>query len=328
MREREPEIAYVSALAPYLRQFVAEKRALGYRYRGEPVALRAFDRFLAEHQVPDPDLAKSVVEAWVRKRPHESVHTQQDRLYLVRQFSLFLIRRGFSPCLPGTHLLPRDQSLHLPHIFTREQIKQLLAAAQQLRPDVRSPRREIMFPLIFRLLYGCGLRVNEALRLRVIDVDLARGVLTIREAKFRKDRLVPITPRLAGRLRGYATIQRRPRTTTDFFFPAPDGGPFHQQTIHDVFRQLLRACRIPYQGRGKGPRLHDLRHTFAVHRLMMWYRDEVSLGVALPVLATYMGHESLSGTQRYLRLTAEMYPDLVAALQARYGQLIPRQERP
>ena len=328
MREREPQITYVSALAPHLHRFVEEKRALGCRYRAPARLLAVFDRFLLERGVASPDLPRALLEAWIARRPHESFRTQQARIYLVRQLCWFLIRRGFAPYLLSPHLIPKGRSSFVPYIFTREQIRRLLAAADQIEPHPLSPRRETMFPLIFRLLYGCGLRVNEALHLQIRDVDLARGVLTIREAKFGKDRLVPVAPSLAQGLRSYANTHLRQQAATSPFFPAPDGGPFHDRTIHDMFRRLLWTCEISYQGRGKGPRLHDLRHTFAVHRLMLWHRDGADLGVALPVLATYLGHVSLSGTQRYLRLTAEMYPDLIASLQAHHGQVIPGREQP
>lgn len=327
MREYEPPVSYRSALAPHLQQFVDEKRALGCRYRSEALMLVRFDRFLLERATTTPDLPKAVIDAWACRRPHESLSTLQMRISLVRQFCLFLLRRGFAPYLPGTHLGPRNRTSFVPYIFTQEQVSRLLAAADQIRPSCYSPLRTVIFPLIFRLLYGCGMRVGEVRHLRVRDLDLTRGVLTIREAKFGKDRLVPMAPSLTARLRGYAAGHLSEKRPDDWLFPAPYGGPFAHQTIHTTFRQLLWACRLSHGGRGQGPRLHDLRHTFAVHRLMRWHREGVDLGVALPVLATYLGHDSLSGTQRYLRLTAEMYPDLIAALQARFGELIPRKER-
>jgi len=327
MHERELQVTYVSGLASHLEAFVSEKRALGYRYLSQTSMLSRFDRFLAVHGVTTPDLPKPLMESWIRRQPHESLRTQQTRIYAVRQFCLFLIRRGHAPYLPHTCLIPKGRSSFAPYVFTHGQIGKMLSAADQIRPHLRSPRREIIYPLIFRLLYGCGLRVNEALRLQVRDVDLQRGILTIRDAKFGKDRLVPVALSLARRLRKYATHLQTAKLT-DPFFPAPDGGRFHDRTIRDQFRRLLWVCGIPYRGPGQGPRLHDLRHTFAVHRLLRWYRDGVDLGVALPVLAAYLGHVSLSGTQRYLQLTAEMYPDLTAALQARHGEIIPRGELP
>ncbi len=108
------------------------------------------------------------------------------------------------------------------------------------------------------------------------------------------------------------------------FFPAPHGGAYHRLTMYNIFREFLWTCGIAHGGRGHGPRLHDLRHTFAVHRLMQWDREGVDLGAKLPVLATYMGHLNLSGTQRYLQLTAELFPELSSRLDTLYGNVIPR----
>lgn len=326
MRESRPPIRYLSSLAPHLHQFVEEKRALGCRYDSSALMLVKFDRFLLDHQVTVPDLSKAVIEAWARKQSHESILTTQNRVSLVRQFCLFLIRRGFAPYLPGAYLVPKGRSSFVPYIFTQEQVSRFLTAADHIRPSHYSPLRHVIFPLMFRLLYGCGLRAGEARHLKIVNLDLTRGILTIREAKFRKDRLVPVAPTLAARLRSYATAHLAGKMPDDLVFPAPYGGPFAHQTVHETFRQLLWTCRISHGGRGRGPRLHDLRHTFAVHRLMHWYRDGADLDAALPVLATYLGHVSLSGTQKYLHLTAEMYPDLIAALEARFGDVIPHKE--
>jgi integrase len=181
-------------------------------------------------------------------------------------------------------------------------------------------------PALFRVLYGCGLRLGEALRLRVEDVDLTAGVLTIREAKFRKDRLVPLAASLQVYLQRYHA-EMGARSSDAIFFAAPHGRAYSTRTPYAMFRRMLRAAKIPHGGRGQGPRVHDLRHTFAVHRLEAWYREGADLSSKLPVLSTYLGHESIAGTQRYLQLTASLHPDLSTVLEQRYGNIIPRGER-
>jgi integrase len=177
-------------------------------------------------------------------------------------------------------------------------------------------------PEIFRLLYGCGFRLGEVLHLRVQDVDLDQGILTVRQGKGGKDRFVPPASSLVQRLRTYAEgLGHRPPEA--FFFPAPHGGPWSLRTVYALFRQLLLQCRIPHGGRGKGPRVHDLRHGFAVHTLLRWYHEGADLDAKLPLLATYLGHQHLSGTQRYLHLTAELFPEIVARVDAAFGEVIP-----
>jgi integrase len=177
-------------------------------------------------------------------------------------------------------------------------------------------------PEVFRLLYGCGFRLGEVLNLRVGDVDLNQGVITVRQGKFRKDRLVPPVLRLVDRLRQYAAgLGHRPGEAV--FFPAPSGRPYRLRSVYGVFRRLLLACGIHHGGRGKGPRIHDLRHGFAVNTLLRWYRNGEDLDAKLPLLAVYLGHQSLAGTQRYLHLTAELFPEITIRVEALFGDVIP-----
>jgi integrase/recombinase XerD len=178
-------------------------------------------------------------------------------------------------------------------------------------------------PEVFRLLYGCGFRVREVLKLRVRDVDLNQGIITVRQGKFRKDRLVPPALPLVNRLRKYAAhFENHPPDA--IFFPGPSGGPFSLRTVYTLFRKLLLQCGIPHGGRGKGPRIHDARHLFAVRALRRWYQDGENLDAKLPLLATYLGHVNLSGTQHYLHLTAELFPEITARADAAFGDVIPR----
>ncbi len=309
-----------SALASYIETHIAEKQVMGCRYRSAVDALRRFDGFLAEQAVECPDIERHIVEAWLERRPNESVSTQSGRVTNVRQFCLFLKRQGFAPFIPGKYA--RRSRHYVPYIFTRQEIHSLLRFVDSLREDVRSPHRRIVFGLIFRLLYGCGLRVSEVLHLTVDDVDLDAGVLRIIDTKFRKDRLIPIVPSLTERLRAYALKCPKNRRGNTPFFSAPHGGQWGYRRVYDIFRQALWECGIPHTGRG--PRIHDLRHTFACHRLGEWIRNGVDVDVALPVLSTYMGHESLYHTQCYLHFVADMYPDIVRKLDSRFGHIISR----
>lgn len=164
------------------------------------------------------------------------------------------------------------------------------------------------------------------LGLRVSDVDLNRGVLRVRDGKFGKDRLVPPALPLVNRLLTFDAMMGK-RSSGAFFFPSDHGGPWRASSFQGLFRQMLFRSDIPFRGRGKGPRLHDVRHTFAVHTLLRWYREGADLDGKLPVLATYMGHRSVDGTQLYLHLTAELFPEITARTSAAFGDVIPRRAR-
>ncbi|MCP3882678.1 MAG: tyrosine-type recombinase/integrase [Sulfitobacter sp.] len=327
MASEHADARFQSALAPLMEQFVQEKRACGYRYREAARVLAGFDRFLSEQAVPPGALPWSITGKWLAKRPHESANTHRHRISVVRQFTLFLCRQDYRADVPNELLGTKKDAEFSPRILTRAEVGKLLQAVDQLTPTARSPLRHIIMPEVFRLLCGCGFRLGEVLHLRLADVDLQQGILTVRDGKFGKDRLVPPALALVLRLRKYAD-RFGVRPPEAFFFPSPNGGPLNLRTVYFLFRKLLLQCGIPHAGRGKGPRVHDLRHGFAVHTLLRWYHEGADLEAKLPVLATYLGHRSLAGTQRYLHLTAELFPEITVRANAAFGDVIPRRIAP
>ena len=323
MSSRAFNAQFRSPVGSLMEQFVQEKRACGYRYDEAARLLARFDRFLSDEALSECELPRSISRKWLSKQPHERRGTHYHRVCAVRQFALFMCRLGYPADVPERSLLVRYDDGFSPRILTHAEISRLFDAADQLTPTARAPMRHLVMPEVFRLLYGCGLRLGEVLHLRVADVDLERGILTVRDGKFRKDRLVPPALPLVQRLRTYAQVMGD-RPSDAYFFPSPSGGPYSLSAVYWVFRDLLLRCGIAHAGRGKGPRVHDLRHAYAVHALLRWCQDGADLNAKLPVLATYMGHQSLAGTQRYLHLIAELFPEITARTGAAFGDVIPR----
>jgi site-specific recombinase XerD len=306
-----------------MEKFLQEKHACGYTYREQTRVLRQLDKFLMQEGLATCELPRSIARKWLAKKAHESAGTHQQRITVTRQFSRFLLRLGYSAYVSDSTLASRNRSTFVPRMLTDEELRKLFQAVDALEPTARSPLRHLIMPEVFRLLYGCGFRVGEVLKLRVRDVDLNQGIITVRQGKFRKDRLVPPALALVNRLRKYtAHFENRPPDA--IFFPGPSRGPFSLRTVYTLFRQLLLQCGISHGGRGKGPRIHDARHLFAVRALRRWYREGADLDAKLPLLATYLGHVNLSGTQRYLHLTAELFPEITARADAAFGDVIPR----
>jgi len=259
MPNDQDSVSFQSILAPVMDKFLQEKHACGYQYHEPTRILRRLDDFLFQEGLTTCELPRSIAQKWLAKRSHESSRTQQQRLMVVRQFSRFLLRLGYSAYVPDATWTARDQSGFTPRILTHEEVRKLLQSVDALDPTARSPLRHLIMPEVFRLLYGCGFRLGEVLHLRVRDADLDQGIVTVRQGKFRKDRLVPLALSLVNRLRKYAArFENRP--PDQIFFPAPNGGPFSLRTVYGLFRQLLLKCGIAHAGRGKGPRIHDLRH--------------------------------------------------------------------
>jgi len=160
------------------------------------------------------------------------------------------------------------------------------------------------------LLYGAGLRHSEALALTLADVDLAEALITIRETKFHKTRTVPLPPRLNDEMRCYLESRlrvRHPRTSDSSFFVLRNGARVPGYLVDQAFSRLRKYVGISRSDGGRfQPRLHDLRHSFAVHRLTAWYREGANVQALLPCLSTYLGHVGLAGTQVYLSMTPEL----------------------
>ena len=314
---------FQSVLSPCMEKFLQEKHACGYAYHEETRILRHLDKLLVKEGLATCELPSAIARKWLAKKAHESAQTHRYRIILVRQFSSFLLRLGYSAYLPDSTLVARSPSTFVPRMLADEELRKFFQAVDALEPTAHSPQRHLIMPEVFRLLYGCGFRASEVLKLRVRDVDLNQGIITVRQGKFRKDRLVPPALSLVHRLRKYAAcFEKRPPDA--IFFPGPSGGPFSLSTVYKLFRQLLLRCGISHGGRGKGPRIHDARHWFACHALQRWYQNGEDLAAKLPLLATYLGHQDLSGTQRYLHLTAELFPEITARADAAFGDVIPR----
>ena len=319
---------FQSVLSVCMEKFLQEKHACGYAYREPARILQHLDNFLVQERLATCELPSPISRKWLAKKTHESAQTQSHRITLVRQFSRFLVRLGYPAYVPDSTFTARNRSTFVPRMLTDEELRKFLQTVDALQPTARSPLRHLIMPEIFRLLFGCGFRVSEVRKLRVRDVDLNQGIITVRQGKFRKDRLVPPALPLVNRLRKYdACFENRPPDAV--FFPGPNGRrPYSLRTIYTVFRQVLLKCGIPHGGRGKGPRIHDARHRFACCVLRRWYQDGADLDAKLPLLATYLGHVNLSGTQRYLHLTAELFPEITARADAAFGDVIPRRGKP
>jgi integrase len=315
-------LEFRSKLASLLRAFVLDKNARGFSYRREVFHLRQLDGFLVRARLKKTALPQNLVERWLSSTLRRKPSTHRKRVVVIRQLATFLQLQGRPAYLPVLPLKPRKEHRSAARIFSRDEIRSILQAADRLPYVLRSPKRHLMMPEIFRVLYGCGLRVGEALRLTVADVDLSEGVLKIEQGKFRRDRLVPLAPTLRRRLQKYCEALG-PRKPLDIFFPSPRGGSYNIGSIYSVFRRLLKQCGIAHGGRGRGPRLHEIRHTMAVHRLEAWYRAGDDLNAKLPLLATFLGHRTTVGTAAYLQLTQALFTDVVMRLESVVGSAIP-----
>lgn len=318
IKEEKP---FVGEFKELLDDFIKHKRSLGYKYDTERENFRRFSEYTLNHKVENKCLNKELVLGWTSRRKNESVKNWEHRASNVRQFALFLQNRGYEANMPIKHYKVR-RSEYVPYIFTHEEIRRLFQAVDSISPHPKSIKH-YNFPLLFRLLYCCGLRISEACRLKISDVDFSRGVLFIRGSKFNKDRLVPMSATLAGMFVKYHDSFNQNNRTDDYYFRNKTGTPLKHDHVYREYRKLLWKAGISHGGKGKGPRLHDLRHTFCVHTLAKQVEAEIDLYTALPILSVYLGHKSVGATQRYLRLTTEAYPELIEKVSKTCAFVIP-----
>lgn len=302
--------------------FIEFKQAQGYKYYSEAKIFSRFCRFSEKYHLKSPALTRELIVDWTSLREGEARKNRLHRISCVRQFGKYLKQLGYEVCVMPSQSR-WDTGSFTPYIFTHEEIAKLFQAADHVRPIPQSRNIHKILPVVIRLLYGCGLRVSEAVGLRCRDVDLKNGILTIRETKNGRDRLIPLSKSLLGLCREYRNDVIPWATDEDFFFMAPDRTILSPNTVYGRFRRILWEGGIPYKGKGNGPRLHDLRHTFAVHTLQNWVKRGEDLTAMLPVLSEFMGHKSFGATSRYLRLTAEVYPDLVRQVEQTCAYAIP-----
>ena len=302
-----------------VQQYLAERRRLGFHLRSPGHALPNLARFV-EASKHSGALTVELMAQWARQAQggKASAETAARRLAWLRPFLRWL--QQFEPQTE----VPHDSTFGpipgrvAPHIYQPEEIEALLQAARQLGPC--DGLRAATYETLFGLIASAGLRISEAIALADIDVDLEAGVLMVRQTKFGKSRLVPVHPSVIAPLAAYRALRRlQVRTTplTPFFVGSRGlrrGGPLGDRQVHRMFGQLRQQLGWVDRGGHGQPRVHDLRHSFAVRRLILWHEQGVDLDQRMLALSTYMGHVKISNTYWYLTGV----PELMALAGARF----------
>ncbi len=286
---------------------VVLKRSSGADFGSGASVLAAFTRALgADTEVPN--ISKDRVAAFLNGSGPLTYYWHR-KYYALMGLYRYAISRGYATEIPLPTYVPKSPASLVPYIYSREEIRRLLDAASRYRklglhlePDT--------FQAILLILYGAALRISEAVNLNEADVDTDNAVLTIRETKFYKTRLVPIGSDLNRVLLNYRkrTLALHGTRTDDApFLVDRKGGRLLVPTVRQAFSELRTMAGISRSDGGRyQPRLHDLRHSSAIHRLTVWYAEGANVRRLLPRLSTYLGHYSVAATQKYLTITPEL----------------------
>ena len=303
-----------------VRQYLGERRRLGFQLRSMGYALRSLAQHVDKLQNARP-LTVEIMAQWARhdRAGSNDPQTWARRLKILRPFTRWL--RQFEPGteVPDDAIFGRIGARLTPHVYTDQEIVDLLAAARRLDPGLRG----ITYEALFGLLAATGLRVSEAVRLSTADVDLKTGMLTIQRTKFAKSRQVPLHPSTVTALRRYRRL-RDPviefDQDTPFFVGSRGqhrGQGLSRRQVDRTFAQLRTQLAWPNRGAHRTPRVHDLRHAFVVRRMLAWHRDGVDIDQAMLALSTYVGHAMVTNTYWYLTAVPELMGIAAAKFEAR-----------
>lgn len=297
-----------------VQQYLEERRQLGFELRAPATELMRFARYADARNHRGP-LTQDLIIGWAREHvKHTSAVTAARRLEVVRPFAAYYCQFEPATEIPPRGILGRGHRRLVPHIYTDQEIGQLLQATNHLTP--RAGLRPLTYRTLFGLIAAAGLRLSEALNLTCSDVDLATGAVTVRQTKFRKSRCLPMHTSVVQALGGYRQCRERCHAT-DLgapFFVSQAGTALAKRTVEYVFVHLQSLLGWQARGDYPAPRIQDLRHTFAVRRLLRWREEGQSIDQALFWLCTYLGHAKVSDTYWYLTGV----PELMDSIGARF----------
>ncbi len=293
-------------------EYVNYKHSLGFKYSfDEQRKINSMLNYIYNNIEENPfqSINKEIVENYARMNNGERPRTAHIRQSHIRQFCIYLNLKGINAYVYPNELVQTGTDF-IPYIFTREEICKILYYADRIGPNknkfVNTP---YVYPAIIRVLYGCGLRIGETLKLLTSEVDLENNVLIITKGKNDVSRYVPISCSLSEYL--YKYNEKVERENNPYFFPARHGEHYAPCTFSRKFKKLEVQAGIHQLPSGKYPRVHDLRHTFCVHALEKMINESIDSYCALPGLSTYVGHKGLESTEKYLRLTKQYFIEVL-----------------
>jgi integrase/recombinase XerD len=295
-----------------LEQYLALQRALGFKLEGEGRLLSQFVAYLEDHEAPS--ITVEGVIGWARLPAQASPRWHAKRLSMARRFAAYLNARDPSVQIPPPGLIRSGRSRATPYLYTDVEITAVVQAATMLR----TPLLTATYQTLIRLLWVTGLRIGEAVRLDDGDVDARRELLTVRQSKFGKSRLVPLHPATTAALAGYQRRrdQLRPHANTTALFVNISGARLGVRSVHYTWPLLVQRAGLQPRSASCRPRVHDLRHSFAVRTLLRWYRQDADVRALLPRLSTYLGHTDPKHTYWYLSAAPELLGLAAARLTA------------
>lgn len=287
--------------------------------------LKRFDSYLCGQCLEKDRISEKTINEWV-KTVHGKSSSVENEIIVIRQFLKYLQLSGVSAYLP---IIPKVHDDYVPYLFSDEELDKIFVSADNIvqKDKKADPNLVMEFPVIIRLLYCCGLRIGETVRLRLSDVDFSNGVLHMLNTKGDKHRLVPMSEHMSEILQKYCMAMGLWYDTSDWLFPSGlKDGHISDVSVKHRFESILKSNGIQLDNRQKyerGPCLHCFRHVFAFKSFAQAERAGRHLNDAIPYLSIYLGHDSLNETSKYLKFSSEMFPEAIEAFGTFMEDLFP-----
>jgi len=303
---------FVSVLKSEMREFVALRSSQGLRDYSKLYILESLDKYLMEHSISEKSLTVAIIDGWLAEHSKKAhINTINNFVNYYAPFARYLNVMNIPAFIPER---PIRQRTYTPHIFTAQEIKSIFRVADEMTGRNNGTLSRVQFPMLLRLLYGCGLRLGEALRIRISDFDTENGVIHVTNAKGNKARHVPLENNLAKMLEIYCEALFKDANVNSFLFEKEGGGARSPGWAQWYWDKLLTEAgfiipQLPPHSRNIC--LHCFRHTFAVNSLRMNISETIDGADITPLLSVYLGHKHLTGTQVYLHMTAENAEDIL-----------------
>lgn len=315
-------IAFSSTFARHMENFIHFKEALGYARSSYEKFLIHFDRFCLSTSPEETSLTKELLMQWARLRPNENANGLKRRMVALREFGKYLISIGIEAYVIPSEMIG-DFKPFFPYLYSDEELSAFFAAADGMRSHKLSPHREYIVPVIFRLLYCCGLRPNEVRLLACSNIDLENGKMYIQDTKVHHDRIVIMSPDMLSLCQKYDERVRKIQNNRNYFFPHPDGTAYSATWVQNQFRKCWDIAGISHLRGSTTPRVYDFRHNYATRVLMKWMEEGRDVYMWFPYLSTYMGHSKFSSTAYYIHLLPERLMNTSVIEWSRFSDLIP-----
>jgi integrase len=303
--------------------FISYKKGIGYGYsQAYQLAIRQLSRFLKSKPAIPEVISQKYCEEFCAQRNNERTKTQMMRRTNTRQFCLFLANKGYDCYIPPERQTKKPDAF-LPYIISEAEMASIIAIADAKEPIPWQPNCRIVISMLLRILWCCGLRLSEALFLELNDVDLKAGALTIRKAKNNKSRIVPMSKTCTEYAKHYWERMGFDNNRREgLFFPSPRGGRYHSTPIYIQIRKRMLEAGVTRDG-VRPCRVHDIRHSYAMRALEKMDDEGIDAYCCLPLLSAFMGHQDITSTEYYLRLTNHGHELVEAAMADAYKGIFP-----